>query len=788
MGNELRALAALRRPLLPIAAAAAAGLGVVMVPVAPSLAAVQPATMRVGAAPVIPDHAVFLGRTPESRPLHFDVVLSPRNPAILRALALGVATPGSGDFRKFLTVRQFAARFGRTAAEVNAADSSLRKAGLTPGAVSADGLVIPVAATVRTAAASLGTRFATYRLGTGRMAFANTAAPRLPRSVARVTAAVVGLSDVQTLTAQSSPQPSRALITARSRRPAAPAAGAAGGARPAWKAARPCQAAVHKAAASNGWTFPQLAAAYSISGLYARGHLGAGTRVALFELDAWSPRDVAQFQRCYGTHVPVKAVGIDGGAGSGPGSGEAALDIDTIIGLAPQSSITVYDAPPSGGLKASVDEYTRIVDDDTAQVLSISYGICELGLPRSVANAENTLFEQAAAEGMSVFAASGDEGSEGCYARKRPSRTELSAEDPASQPFVTGVGGTTLSAIRPWPAERVWNNGTRSGSGAGGGGISRLWTMPAWQYGPGTHNSLSSRQPCGARHGYCREVPDVSASADPRHPYVIRWAGKWQGIGGTSAATPLWAAMLADIDSSNWPANRAGFLNPVLYAAARQGSGDFHDITRGNNDYTGSHHGTYPATAHYDMASGLGTPIATGLAATLARAGSLISYTAGPGSAAPPATLGSFPVKAFSPDTCTNGRMATSVPGPGGVVGFSPLTQCELVGDGWQAWANGYAGDVYWADSRQGPHSSLTLTLPADAKAFYFYLAPQQPGGSFQVRATAPDGTVSGPYTVTGQSGAQYVGFYAGSYGADIKCVTITGSDFAVGEFGLAVR
>jgi subtilase family serine protease len=541
-----------------------------------------------------------------------------------------------------------------------------------------------------------------------------------------------------------------------------------------------------KARSAGAWTYPQLAQAYSLTGLYAKGDEGAGTRVALFELDPWSATDVAQFQACYGTHVPVRAVNIDGGAGPGPGSGEAALDIDTIIGLAPHASITVYDAPDHG-LKSDVDEFTRIIDANSAQVLSISYGLCEALVSRSIARAEYTLFEQAAAQGMSVLASSGDQGSEGCYGKTKTHPTQLSPEDPASQPFVTGVGGTSLTAISPGPVERVWNDGVKSGSGAGGGGISALWAMPAWQYGPGTHNSLSSRQPCGASRGYCREVPDVSASADPRHGYVIRWKGKWLVVGGTSAATPLWAALIADIDSANGGA-RAGFLNPVLYAAARSGSGDFHDITAGNNDYTGSHHGTYPATAHYDMASGLGTPIATGLAATLARAASLVSFTSGSGTSAPPTTVGPYAVTAFSSITCQNGAKASSVTGPrGAVVGFSPVVQCQQVGDGWPVWANGYGGDVY--SVRHPKRTGVTLTLPPDTRAFYLYAAPQT-SGTFSVQATAQDGTVSGPFTVTdSDSGPGFFGFSSGSPSGSIKTITITCTDdFAVGEFGLAAK
>ena len=129
------------------------------------------------------------------------------------------------------------------------------------------------------------------------------------------------------------------------------------------------------------------------------------------------------------------------------------------------------------------------------------------------------------------------------------------------------------------------------------------------------------RPPCGAAVGsYCREVPDVSADADPYTGYVIDYDGSWTGIGGTSAAAPLWAAFMALTDaSSSCGGKPVGFANPALYGVAGGASytSAFQDITVGNNDYTESNSGLYPAGAGYDMASGLGTPDAAVLAPLL---------------------------------------------------------------------------------------------------------------------------------------------------------------------------
>jgi subtilase family serine protease len=561
------------------------------------------AVQSVGAAPSVPGGAVSLGATPSAQPLKFDVVLQPRDPAGLHAEALAVSTAGSPQQGDFLSVAQVAARYGQTAAAIRGADAALRSIGLTPGAVTANHLTIPVSTTVAQAERSLGTSFASYRLQSGATFIANTSAPRLPTSLAAITSAVVGLD---TLPYQNAAPPMGAGPSQSGATPAA-ATGPT-----------PCAAASAAGAEQDGNTYDKLADAYGINGLFSAKHVGKGVKVGLFEIDAYSAQDVKKFKACYKDTTPVKLVKVDKGPGSGAGEGEAALDIDTVIALAPKSSILVYDANPNGSYSGdTVDNLTTIVDADKIQVLSISYGICEptvqADFPGLIAS-ENTLLEQASTEGISTFSASGDTGSEGCE-RNGDGSTGLATSDLGSQPFTTSVGGTTLASDGPPPTESVWNE-TALGDGAAGGGISQVWPMPSWQTGPGVISSFSSGHPCGATSGDCREVPDVSADADPVGGYMVYYEGSWIDIGGTSASSPLWAAMVADIASAR-STHKVGFLNPTLYSGASAGTGLFNDITVGNNDYGEIHGGSYPATAHYDMASGLGTPIATGLAGVI---------------------------------------------------------------------------------------------------------------------------------------------------------------------------
>jgi subtilase family serine protease len=353
--------------------------------------------------------------------------------------------------------------------------------------------------------------------------------------------------------------------------------------------------------------------------------------VAVYELEPNAASDIAAYQSCYGTHTSVSYVKVDGGAGSGAGSGESALDIEQLIGLAPRARLLVYQGPNSQSASPGsgpYDVYNAIVSQNRASVVSTSWGACEPSEPQSAAIAENTLFEEAALQGQTVVAASGDSGTEGCFAPPLSSDPGLTVQDPSSQPFVTGVGGTTLRDVGPPPSEATWNNRNtpvvipQLQQGASGGGISSFWSMPAYQrHAPASLRVVaadSSGSPCGSS-GNCREVPDVSADGDPNTGYLIYYGGSWQGIGGTSAAAPLWAALVALADANRACGRvRLGFVNPTLYRLAGSAQHSyFNDVKSGNNDYTGTNGGRYPAGPGYDMATGLGTPKAGILARAL---------------------------------------------------------------------------------------------------------------------------------------------------------------------------
>jgi kumamolisin len=591
------AVAALALPL--------AMLGPVSAAAAPALA---PPVAPVGVAPQAPAGASRLGALASATKLQVTVTLQPSDPAGLAAMADAVSTPGNSLFRHYLSTAQFAARFGPTPSAVAAVDAALTAGGLRPGPLTANHLALQVTATAAQLAGAFQTGFATYHLADGRTAYANTSAPLLPATVAPLVQGVIGLDDL--VLPQRLDDPTQVPSPAGSDTATVPHVATGG--------PQPCSAASSAASSQYSYTADQLASAYRFSSLYGAGDLGAGQTVALYELEPNLTSDIAAYQSCYGTSASVSYTTVDGGPGTGAGEGEAALDIEDVIGLAPQANVVVYQGPNTDS--GAYDTYNAIIEAGTARVVSTSWGDCEPAIGSSVVSSENTLFQEAATHGQTIVAAAGDNGSEDCYF------DSLAVDDPASQPYVTGVGGTTLSAIGPPPTEKVWNEKANS-AGAGGGGISTFWTMPTYQSGAASTlnviNADSSASPCGASPGsYCREVPDVSADADPYTGYIIYYDGRWIGSDGTSAAAPLWAAFTALTNASaSCAGTDIGFANLVLYQAAANGySSSFNDIVSGNNDYTGTSNGKYPAGPGYDMASGLGTPDGAALPAALCTA------------------------------------------------------------------------------------------------------------------------------------------------------------------------
>jgi subtilase family serine protease len=592
------------------------------------VAGASAATVRVGRAPAVPAGATYVGGVPAATPMHVTVALTPRTPSALAAYARAVSTPGSPGYGQYLRPAQFARRFGATPRQVAAVRQSLRARGLIPGPLSRGALSISVTASAARFERAFSVSLSRLSLPDHRTAITASAAPAIPRALAGSIQSVVGLDTT------GAPRPLLVRAPAGTRRaPLARAHVVTGG-------PQPCAAASSAAPGQDAFTADQIASAYGFAGLYTAGDNAHGITVAVYELEPDDASDIATYQSCYGTHATISYVPVDEGAGTGPGSGEAALDIENLIGLAPDATVLVYQGPNSNsGAPGSgpYDTFSAIINQDRARVVTVSWGQCESQLGQSDATAENTLFEQATVEGQSIVAASGDSGAQDCSGSGPLPQTQVAVDDPSSQPLVTGVGGTTLQTLGPRPTESVWNTGQTILSGmlqpgASGGGVSKLWPMPAPQLDSAAaldaRTAQAAGSACGHPGGFCREVPDVSADGDPATGYLIYWNGHgavtgqpagWQGIGGTSGAAPLWAALLALTDASRaCSGSSVGYANPALYEAAGAAyAADFNDVTTGNNDFTQTDGGRYAAAAGYDPVSGLGTPNAASLAASL---------------------------------------------------------------------------------------------------------------------------------------------------------------------------
>ncbi|HEV2362171.1 MAG TPA: S53 family peptidase [Acidimicrobiales bacterium] len=523
------------------------------------------------------------GLLPPSTAMRLSIALEPRDPVGLAQLAAAVSTPSSPSYGSYISPSVFAARYGATSSVLEAVTGYLHSAGLSTGSISANGLSVSVSGPASSVSRAFHTTIARFGMG-ARAVFANTSSPSLPSAISPSVAAVFGLDDLAT--------PVRHSVAIGSSAAVAPHA---------------CSAAVKAGPPNTSYTADQIAAAYHFSSAYAAGDDGQGVTIGVYELEQDLGSDVNAYQACFGLHTAVTYTHVDGGAPPGPGQGESALDIENVIGLAPGATIDVYQGPDT--VPGAYDTYSAMISSDKAKVISTSWGECEQDISPTAAAAENTLFEEAAAQGQSVFAASGDLGSEDC------GTNSLAVDDPAGQPYVTGVGGTTLSAPGAAATEVVWND-IRQGAGAAGGGLSTRWSMPSYQSGAPASlhvvNNSSSGTPCRATlPARCREVPDVSADADPYTGYLVYYEGHWTGMGGTSAAAPVWAALAAIADASSSCHGRPiGFANPALYriAATSSAGSAFYDVSKGSNDYSGTNSGHFTAGAGYDMASGLGAP------------------------------------------------------------------------------------------------------------------------------------------------------------------------------------
>jgi subtilase family serine protease len=637
-----------------------------------------------GSVPATTDHRI--GSYSSSR-MPIEVSLAPSHQAALASELRAAYTKGSRGYHQWLRRGQFDTKFAPSAAERAAVARYLRSQGLSVGR-SASPFLIRATGSSGQIETAFRTSLSRFRGQHGAGYFANSTAVRLPATIASGVLGVVGLTN----TIREHPD----AIPLTGTRPAARAPG---------RHSASCEASYPSTAelfayANNGTSFPfgygggpdctgltpsQVNSTYDAPHAGPRGQ-GAGATEAVFELTGYLPSDIATWaQQFYGSGYtpPLANRIVDGGPLNPqcpPGDTcppsingyasdlEANLDIEMALTISPGlRQLIVYNAPNDYTGQTELDEYTAMADDDTADTISSSYSTCENDVTAAYVQSENVVFEQMALQGQSMFAADADNGAFGCI---QVDGTHIAnVQDPAAQPWVTGVGGTSLESDNPgtnpdpaYPqgAETVWNvhnlcsnqapapsNGNEGGLfwcarsvsrvGAGGGGPSEWWGRPFYQRGPGvnsrysTYGNGSTNCALASVGTPCRETPDISADADiftGESDYCAgpantnSWCNSllsqepdpgWFEVGGTSMATPMWASITADRDS--YTGSRAGNLNPLLYLLFNIDPGRyFHDVTGvGQAQQAATSNGLFPTTPGYDMATGIGTPDMTAL-------------------------------------------------------------------------------------------------------------------------------------------------------------------------------
>jgi kumamolisin len=518
--------------------------------------------------PIIQPGARLLGPISRETNLSVAISLPLRDEPQLMALIQDMSVPGSSVYHHFLTPSQFTARFSPTQADYDAVAAYAESEGLSVAATTSNRLVLDVSGPATAVESAFNVHLNSYARADGTTFHEPDGVAKVPASIAPDILSVVGLSDQYKV----HPNYIRADPGARD------------------------NAVRTNYSGHFGYLAPiDIANAYSMNDVTFN---GVHSTLAVAEFSGFVKDDVKTYDKYYHLPVvPLPVVLVDGATNTPDGSGgdvEVDLDLEMQSAVAPDATeIYVYIAPNTA--TGIVDNYDRIATDNLAAEVSTSWGDWEdLSGVESIADSEYPIFQEMAAQGQTVVAATGDYGA---YDPVNDPET-VAVQDPASQPYVTGVGGTTLSTNSDgsYSSETVWWDGYHGS----GGGVSSYWAIPSWQttvipiaFGWGSFTN--------------RNVPDVCLNADPNVGYDVYNStsdGGWDPVGGTSAAAPIWSAMIADAyqERKALVEGRVGFLNPFVYGLLAEGyyDIDMHDVTTGNN-------GVYDADTYYDCATGLGS-------------------------------------------------------------------------------------------------------------------------------------------------------------------------------------
>ena len=505
--------------------------------------------------------------------IQISVLLRPRTPleSLTSTKELGAGTPQE---RRYLSREQFAATYGADPKDVALIEAFAHEHNLTVVEANLARRTVVLSGTVAALSAAFGVYLANYEHEEG--AFRGRAGPIfVPEDIANIVEGVFGFDNRP----QARPH-FRHLIS--------DASGAA------------------QRRTSAGYSPAKVAQLYN----FPAGADGTGECIGILEFGGgYTTHDLNAYFKSLGIKAPqITAVSVDGSHNQpapGPNSpdSEVMLDIEVAGAAAPGAQIVVYFSKFTE--QGWVDALTTAVHDNLHKpsVLSISWGYPEgryIWSAQAV-KAVNDAFQAAAAMGVTVCCASGDDGS-----RDQVDDGHAHVDFPASCAYVLACGGTKLeSSGNQISRETVWNGGAHGG--ATGGGVSDDIARPAWQAGASIPASINPGSHVG------RGVPDAAGNADPATGYQVLADGKQMVVGGTSAVAPLWSALIARLNQRL--GKPVGFLNPLLYAQVASARA-LNDVISGHNDVTGQI-GGYAARAGWDPCTGLGSPNGAAIEAAL---------------------------------------------------------------------------------------------------------------------------------------------------------------------------
>lgn len=589
------------RRLVITAAAVALAIPALALPASAAGASSSPPRLALpGSIPTWATAGNLRGDAPTGKPLAVTVNLALRDPADAEAAATAVSDPTSPSYGKYLTTAQFKARYAATDATVQAVRQWLTSSGLAVVWTSPSNRSLNVIGSVGTIEKTFGTDLKTYSHD-GAILRAPASTVTLPSSIAGTVLSVSGLT--QSLTKPSSTTDAPPTPVFKSPPVCSSYYGQKTPKDYALTRNVPTAYGKTQPLAVCGYTAKQVRGLYGTSNLVKAGVNGRGTTVAV--VDAYNSPTIAadtnQWAAAQGEPalrpgqlkqvVPASySYGYDDTVngdqcGEQGWYGEQTLDVEAVHGMAPAANIT-YVAGASCQDNDLNDAVQKIVDYHLADIVSNSYGDIGEDLPADDISANHATFVQAALSGIGIFFSSGDDGDEVVLDGARQ------VDYPASDPFVTAVGGTSagISSTGTRLFELGWQTATTTlTNGAwtpappgtfqagGGGGVSTLFKQPLYQRGV-VPTAISEYGGLTTPH---RAVPDVAALADPNTGYLVGQTQTFSDgsvrfdqyrIGGTSLASPLFAGMEALAQQT--AGHRLGFANPTIY---RAGSRAFYD-------------------------------------------------------------------------------------------------------------------------------------------------------------------------------------------------------------------